>query len=174
MKIRFQFKRKSPVLVSILFLGLILFAYFNLSLNITTSMPVGIYIRSVGKIKVGDIVLSCLNDPYKTLGLKKSYLERGHACNGADPVIKMVIALPGDHVVLANNYIEVNRIKYFFPTFYWNSKGRKLNIYPRGNYPSTRGYWLIGTHDMKSWDSRYWGPVNDKQILRKIKPLIIW
>jgi conjugative transfer signal peptidase TraF len=137
-------------------------------------MPLGIYIRSVGKIQVGNIVLICLNDPYKTLGLKKSYLEIGHKCNGADPVIKMVIAVPGDHVVLANGYIEVNGIKYLFKTFHWDGMGRKLNVYPRGNYSSTVGYWLIGTHDIKSWDSRYWGPVSKKQILRKIKLLAVW
>lgn len=64
------------------------------------------------------------------------------------------------------NSINVQPEKY-------DSKGNSLNSYPRGEYLNSNGYWLIGTGSQHSWDSRYWGPVTDEQILLKVKPLLV-
>gem|GEM_PF-3309728 len=130
------------------------------------------YLRTGYAIKRGDLVLVCLNNVYKKYGLERGYLIKGNKCDGIDPLIKRVIALPGDSVILHRDYIMVNNTKYPYATASHDSRGILLNSYPRQKYPNTNGYWLIGTHHKNSWDSRYWGPVPRQQIVTTLKPLI--
>ena len=67
----------------------------------------------------------------------------------------------------------VNNTRFPFKTLHKDSSERVLNIYPRGKYLRTNGYWLIGTDSPKSWDSRYWGFLNRQNIIFKLKPLLI-
>lgn len=131
----------------------------------TTSIPV---------IHKNAIALICLDDAHKNLGLGRGYLVKGAACRGADPLLKTVVAIPGDSVVLRHNDIIVNDVKYPYPTVTHDSQGRPLKIYPRGVYSHTKGYWLIGTHVNNSWDSRYWGPIAPQQITAQLKPLLLF
>ena len=137
-------------------------------------MAEGIYRREVGKIERGDTVAFCLEAPYKTVGLERFYMEKGSACQGADPLIKQVIAIPGDEVLLANDFIAVNVVIYPYQTRYVDRSNRPLAVYPRGRYPSIRGYWLVGTHSPYSWDSRYWGEIRSEQLRYKLKPVWVW
>ncbi len=70
------------------------------TINLTPSMPLGIYVKSYDVIQRGDIVAACLPESYKSLALNAGYLHRGARCSGSDPIIKEVIAVPGDHVIL--------------------------------------------------------------------------
>lgn len=169
-----RIKRIYPFIILITLFSMVLLAHaYGVCINVTPSMRKGLYIRDNGKIHRGDIVEFCLNEPYKTIGLKNFYIEKGTVCQGADPLIKQVIAIPGDGVRLTDKSIVVNSVAYSYPTFYADSNQRKLAVYPRGTYRSN-GYWLIGTHSIHSWDSRYFGAVSTKQILYKLKPLVLW
>jgi conjugative transfer signal peptidase TraF len=148
--------------------------YFGILINVTPSMKLGFYGKSTSLIHRGDTVAFFLADPYKTIGLDKLYIEKGRKCNGADPLIKEVIAIPGDHVILNNDTIQVNGAQYFYRTSHMDSEGRALDIYPRGDYPNTTGYWMLGTYGGNSWDSRYWGPIPRDRILYKVIPLLTW
>lgn len=132
-------------------------------------MPQGIYLTARGSVARGDIVAFCLHEPQKTFGLKRGYLTAGLRCQGALPLIKKVIAVPGDDVTLTDHGITVNTIFYPYKTYYRDSLNRKLSVYPRSNYLRTNGYWVIGTHDSHSWDSRYWGPVAQERIKKLIQ-----
>ena len=170
-----KLKRKYPLIVLFFLFAIAITAkLLGVSINVTPSMKEGVYIRKYGKIKRGDIVAFCLKEPYRTIGLNRLYIEKGQKCNGTDPLIKEIIAIPGDNVILTDQYLAVNGVKYPYKTFYVDSIGRKLDVYPRGNYFNTQGYWMIGTHALNSWDSRYWGVVNRTQILYKLKPLLVW
>jgi conjugative transfer signal peptidase TraF len=143
-------------------------------INISSSMPLGLYIESKGNIQRGDIVELCLPYPHQKLALERRYIGHGGRCNGVDPVVKQVLAVPGDDVLLADNFIEINRKRFWFVTKPFDGKGRPLNAYPRGEYYNTAGYWVIGTNDPNSWDSRYWGAIDAKQIIAKLYPIFIY
>jgi conjugative transfer signal peptidase TraF len=161
---------KKPIFILIIFTSMfVLMKLFGVMINVTPSMKEGIYIRAYGAIKRGDIVAACLPEPYKTIGLKNLYIEKGSKCDGADPVIKKIIAVPGDDVILDDNYIIVNNTRLPFKTLHKDSSERVLNIYPRCRYLRTNGYWLIGTDSPKSWDSRYWGFIKKEHILYGLK-----
>lgn len=141
-------------------------------INVSPSMPEGIYIKSECDIQRGSIVAVCLPPAYQAIGLKQKYIEIGNTCHGAYPLIKQVIAVPGDNVALKNNVIVVNGKLFFYKTLAVDSTGRPLSNYPRGTYAHTDGYWLIGTAAKNSWDSRYWGPVRRTQILYPLR--VVW
>ncbi len=170
-----RLRKKYPLFIIIALFSIGAVAkYSGLIINITPSMKQGLYVKRQGDVKRGDIVLVCLGEPYQTIGLQRLYLIKGRSCQGTDPLIKEVIAIPEDDIILTDNFIQVNHIKYHCSTYYRDSKGRPLVVYPRGLYKNTSGYWLIGNYDVKSWDSRYWGPVSRKQILSVLRPLLTW
>lgn len=167
--------RAVPLLVLVLIFSFGFMAiYFGVLINITPSMKFGVYIKSNGMIDRGDIVAFCLPEPYKTRGLDALYIQKGRKCIGSDPLIKEVIAVPGDQVILHDRYLEVNGNRNFYETLRQDSEGHTLTAFPRGSYANTKGYWMIGTHSKNSWDSRYWGAVGKEQILYKLRPLITW
>ena len=164
-----------PLLILIALITTVITAKFcGLVINITPSMPLGLYKQVQGPVKRGDIVLACLTNPHKELGLRRHYLLSGFSCEGSIPLIKKVIAVPGDDVVLGEDSIIVNGVKYSYKTYSYDTQGRALQALKRGKYRSTSGYWLIGTHDEHSWDSRYWGPVARTQIISVLTALILW
>lgn len=158
------------------FLLIALLAHYKLSFNISPSMPLGLYFKSHSAIQRGDIVAVCLQNPYKALGLQQHYLITSHGiCHGTMPLMKQLIAIPGDQVKLTNESIQVNDKTYLYPTHRQDSKNRPLAVFPRGDYPNTTGYWLLGTNNpQRSWDSRYWGFVQKEQIPYRFISLIVW
>lgn len=162
------------IILSMLFSLFFLAHSYGVCINVTPSMPEGIYIRDTSNVQRGDIIAFCLKEPYKSIGLKKFYIEKGQVCQGADPLIKEVIAIPGDDVVLTDQFIRVNKRISPYPTFHFDSLHRRLAVYPRGRYSHVPGYWVIGTHSPYSWDSRYWGEIRADQILYKLRPLWVW
>lgn len=172
----FRTKQNCGTIFSVLLIIAILFLvyYIGLTINITPSIKKGLYIKSSGEIKRGDIVSVCLKAPYQKIALERHYISKGRKCFGADPLVKEVLAVPGDTVILAAEYVEVNAHRHILPIHSTDSAGRMLTAYPRGMYARTCGYWLVGNNSEKSWDSRYFGPVKKEQIIAKLKPLLVW
>ena len=137
-------------------------------------MPRGIYFRETGKIHRGDLMTFCLSEKNQQFGLKRGYLIHGMRCQWSEPLIKKVIAVPGDNVSLSATSIIVNNQTYPYSTLPNDSHGRHLNAYSAGNYLNTKDYWVIGTDSTRSWDSRYFGPIPPEAILWKIKPILVF
>ena len=169
-----RIKNKKPVLVFMLSAAIILFFALRVVINVTPSMPEGIYFKSSASFTRENIVLVCLDEVFQHLGISQRYLLRGHyICSQTRPLIKHIIAIPGDHVVLSDQAITVNGHDYLYPTFYQDARQRRLNVYPRGDYQQTSAYWLLG-EAVNSWDSRYWGPVDRRAIKNRLIPLVTW
>lgn len=137
-------------------------------------MPRGIYWRETGKIHRGDFVAFCLNKKHQQSGLDRGYLINGTRCQFSEPLIKKVIAVPGDNIILSSQFIIVNSKFLSYQTLSTDSQNRPLEAYPAGVYTNTKDYWVIGTDSKRSWDSRYFGPIPQKSILWKIKPLLVY
>jgi conjugative transfer signal peptidase TraF len=171
-------KRKKPLwflIAGLIFIAVCAFLYrAGLIINITGSMPRGIYWRGTGKIHRGDLVAFCLDKKNQLFGLERGYLIHGTRCQFSEPLIKKVIAVPSDNIFLSSQSIRVNAHTYPYQTFTTDAKGRPLVAYPSGNYTDTKDYWVMGTDSQKSWDSRYFGPIHSTAILWKIKPLLVY
>lgn len=171
-------KRKTSfwfLIAGLIFIAVCFWLYkAGLIINITGSMPRGIYWRETGDLHRGDLVAFCLNEKTQRFGLKQGYLIHGTRCNFSEPLIKKIIAMPGDNVTLSSQSIIVNSQTISYQTLPVDSHERPLKAYPSGNYANTKNYWVMGTDSQQSWDSRYFGPINPKSILWKIKPWLVY
>jgi conjugative transfer signal peptidase TraF len=170
--------RKHPLVklaLTLLILILFSFAKNKIIINTSPSIPVGIYtLKQINSLlKQNDLVAVCLDKSNQDFGMSRGYIHPGSRCNGSVPLLKSIIAIPSDNVTLTNSEIIVDNKMYHYSTQKLDSKQRTLLSWPRGNYQNTEGYWLIGTNDQHSWDSRYFGPVSQNQIIFLIKPLWI-
>lgn len=149
-------------------------------INISSSRPIGLYYiekltpSSSKTIKRGDIVAICLMHKVERLGLQRQYIMPGTQCHKSKPLIKTIFAVPGDSLILILEKITLNGKNYSLKTLKTDSQNRALEIYPRGIYKHTVGYWVIGTYAFNSWDSRYWGPLQEEQILFQLHPVLIF
>lgn len=156
------------------FLLINVFKIFNIHLNYTESMPIGFYQKiHVAKIKDGDLTAVCLPDAIAIVGLKNHYLARGSCTNGSTPVLKKIIAVPGDNVLLTNQFIRVNKIIYYAPSQKKDPEKHWVKKFiNNGEYKHIHSYWLYGSNDPTySWDSRYYGGVKRANIIGTYKPL---
>ena len=162
---------KAKIIITVLFVLVLGYVYQSFIINISPSEPLGIYkIQNIDQIQRGNIVAVCLPSKYQEIGLKRAYLLPGIRCDKTAPLIKTVIAVPGDNVILKNNEIIVNNNIYLYITKYFDSHSRKLDVFPRGVYKNINTYWLIGTNNPNSWDSRYWGGIDRKNIVFTVVP----
>jgi conjugative transfer signal peptidase TraF len=159
--------RLAALLASLLLAALGLHAY-GLSLNVTDSMPIGLYHLEKLRLPVarGTIVLACLPAPIAALGRRQGYLMGGSCPDGAAPVLKIAAAAGGDRVQLLDRQILVNG--HALPgsgTLRRDRNGRALVHVARGMLTLRRGDLWFWTPNPASWDSRYYGPVSEGNVL---------
>jgi conjugative transfer signal peptidase TraF len=141
-----------------------------------SSAPAGIYLLSAVPAGRGDLAAVCLPPAVARTGLTRGYLGAGDCAAGAEPVAKVIGAMPGDVVELEPGWVAVNGVK--FPnsqTAVRDSAGRPLAHVPSGAYQVRAGeVWLFGFNDTRSWDARYFGPVPLANVRGVLRPLVMW
>jgi conjugative transfer signal peptidase TraF len=167
---RLQFKRfrhaRRPILtmlgplVAMAFL-VALGRVLGLRISLTDSAaPAGIY-RIVQGVFVerGELVGACLPPSIAQEGLARGYLSKGDCPGGAEPVAKMVGALPGDVLEVQSGWVSVDGRAFAGSSVApRDSIGRPLPHVPWGNHKvAPSEVWLFGFHNARSWDARYFG-----------------
>lgn len=148
-------------------------SYIPLRFNTTSSMPIGLYKVTNNTVTRGCIVSVCLPKTIAYFGLERHYLLQGSCENGVEPIIKKVIAMTSDKVDLNRKYIRVNgKVLAHSQTFVTDHTGDMLPAIERRIYtlPAHR-VWLMGMNDERSWDSRYFGAIDEKYIQHVLVPL---
>lgn len=145
--------------------------------NVSESYPSGLYRVEKGIFPtVGELALFCLPDnQYADLAKERFYLREGFCSSGTLPLTKRLIGVPGDIILITENGISVNGNRAIKNTksLTTDSFGRSLPLYKGGEL--SRGmYFLVSDHNPKSWDSRYFGPINGHQIIGAVTPFLIW
>lgn len=143
-------------------------------LNGSASMPIGLYkVSDPQSVKKGDDVIVCLPLSVGELGLNRGYLDPGKCSGGYNPVIKELIAIPGDTVALTSQSIIVNGKTCVAPLRSTDHEGNSLAAIPRGEDQHTTSFWLYGAgNPTDSWDSRYWGGVSLNDIIKQAHPVL--
>lgn len=154
-----------------------LFQLFKISFNFTSSMPIGIYQRfEQRKIFLNDLISVCLPKPMAAIGKHRGYIGFGSCPNNSTPLLKELIALPGDTVVLSQSSITVNGVTYYTPQQKFDHNHKRIKHWVKnGVYKHIKGVWVYGSHDpIHSWDSRYFGGIPVKNIQGIYKPLWVF
>jgi conjugative transfer signal peptidase TraF len=139
----------------------------GLRLNLTGSLPVGLYLASHGFPGRGATVLVCLAPGVAQFAKARGYVPQGGSCpGGLVPVGKVVWALPGDTVTVTPTGLLVNGTQV--------SNSRPLVCDHRGRpLPRLTGdrqvvgpgeLWVLSTYSRLSFDSRYFGAVKVGQV----------
>jgi conjugative transfer signal peptidase TraF len=142
-----------------------------------SSAPAGVYrLVADAPVRRGTLVAACLPQTTAREGLTRGYLRRGDCPAGAEPVAKLIGALPGDTVKIEPDNVAVNGETFLDSrTAARDSSGRLLRHVPWGaRQVRADEVWLFGFNDRRSWDSRYFGPIPIASVRGSLKPLITW
>jgi conjugative transfer signal peptidase TraF len=157
--------RAASVRFVALILGLSLVAlalhFASLAINVTGSMPVGIYHieRSNRTAAKGDIVQLCADPAVAAVARRLDYLPHGSCPSDTAPMLKIVAAVAGDAVEVRDDAVIVGEHRLRgSATQARDSQGRSLQHFPRGLYRMRSGEIWLWTPNPLSWDSRYYGP----------------
>ena len=163
-----------PIIFVLLKISDIIFSY-------TGSVPIGFYriISSARLIQPGDIVSFCLPDKIAQIGLSRGYLTKGQCKNGSEPLMKEVIAVPGDQVMVSDDQLEIvhasNTTNYMaISNVIDKNKLPVMRFIRKGKYIAT-GYWVYGFGSPRySWDSRYYGEIPKDNVTHRLVALWLW
>ena len=75
--------------------------------NLTPSMPQGIYRLADGTPQRGDMVTFCLPEYRAAWALERGYVGAGSCPSGTQPLLKYLAALPGDEIEITPDGVRV-------------------------------------------------------------------
>ena len=136
-------------------LGLVAAGVAGYRLNLTPSMPLGLWrvvAASPANYSRGQVVAVC--PP-----VDAPFLPRGSCPLGMAPFVKQLVGMPGDVVTVTPHGVSVNGGP-FLPHSAPLAQTSNGQLLPQrlGTWRLT-GYWLYGTDSPRSFDSRYFGEV---------------
>jgi conjugative transfer signal peptidase TraF len=165
-------KRLALIVAGVLIGTFQLCGLVGLRINASPSLPIGLYLTS--SKPEGNLVEFCPGEPFAALAILRGYRDAGSCRDGAAPLMKPIVARAGDVVEMSGQGIAVNG--HLLPNTApraTDSHGRPLTGWPSGRYivaPDT--VWVASSHHPRSFDSRYFGPIETSSIRDHIRPLL--
>ena len=175
--------RRRPILVLLgpaiaVALLVLLGRVFGLRISLTDSAaPAGIYRIVPGvSLERGELVGVCLPPSIALEGLARGYIQKGDCPGGAEPVAKVIGALPGDVLEVLPSSVSADGKTFPDSTIApRDSIGRPLPHVPWGRRQVAPGeVWLFGFNNRRSWDARYFGPVPLSAVRGVLQPILTW
>lgn len=147
----------------------------GLRINLTPSEPLGLWriVTMNRPVARGDLVFIC--PPETALfdaALERGYLRRGLCPGDFAPLIKTVVALPGQrveigaHVAVDGSPLDRSAVRKS------DGKGRAIDAFPGGVVPP--GFIFLHSSFGSSYDSRYFGPVPMEGLLGLARPVLVF
>ena len=141
--------------------------------NTTGSYPPGLYWVTGEAAQKGALVIACPPDVATVAeGFRRGYIGAGFCPGGYGYVIKKIVAVPGDRVTITEQGVSVNEEK--IP----NSAPRQADTagkpLPFREITYTLGMaqvLLMSDYNPKSFDGRYFGPVDQTGIKGVLRPV---
>lgn len=150
----------------------LLFVLAGLRINVTPSIPLGLYIRTGRTPAPGLVAEFC------PTGMSASESERyrgfGLACpDHSIPLLKPVVATTGDHVEFSPAGLAVNgRSLPNTAPRQIDGKGRYIRSWRSGPYKVEPGKIIVASsYHSGSYDSRYLGPISVADVRSTLRPL---
>ena len=143
----------------------------GLRINTSYSLPMGVYVRTSDP-RAG-LIEFCPEGRFAAESSARGYRTPGFCPDGAVPLLKPVVAKPGDTVALSADGIAVNgRLLPRTAPVAKDRRGRALEPYAAGFYRVAEGsVWVASSYNRGSYDSRYMGPIPSRLIRARLNPL---
>lgn len=142
-------------------------------LNLTPSEPLGLWqIKPLRRaVAVGDLVFVCPPPTTPFLDARdRGYLRLGLCDGGFAPLIKSVVALPGQHIVIAGNVAVDGRAIPASSVRPTDGEGRAIRPFSGGVVPPD--HLFLHSSFASSYDSRYFGPIPASGLLGLARPVL--
>lgn len=146
----------------------------GLRLNLSGSLPVGLYLIASEPPVRGSIVLACLRLEVAQLAMARGYVPRGDSCPGGTmPIGKPILAVPGDTIVVTRAGLLLNGVAVpNSEPLTVDRVGQPLPRLPMGPRVVAQGeFWLVSDFSPYSFDSRYFGPVSAEEVRIHVRAL---
>jgi conjugative transfer signal peptidase TraF len=146
----------------------------GIRVNLTDSIPRGLYRVVDQPLARGSIVLVCLPNTVSDLGRARGYIPSGTCGDGGAPVGKPIVAMQGDTVQVLDRGVVVNGtlLSHSAP-LERDSDGRPLPRLPMVLHVlAANEVWLLSSHSPRSYDSRYFGAVPASRVVARIEALV--
>lgn len=157
--------------------GLVLAHAAGLRLNTTRSIPIGLYRMSTDPIGKGAYVLWCPPERSEfDLAKERGYIGAGFCPGGYGNMMKKVMASHHDVVSVTDEGVMINGI--LLPSSQpveADSMGRLLPRFRVTDHVlAASELWLMSDTNSRSFDARYFGPVQRIHIQSLIHPVWTW
>ncbi|WP_297474396.1 S26 family signal peptidase [Ferrovum sp.] len=145
-------------------------------INLTESEPLGLY--RMGPLRPGSLIMRGSQvefcPPDAVTPERFPFYLRGNCPNGGMPMFKTVVGIPGDVVEIGHTEFKVNHRQFPYSGQMERSRQYFWVVLPHQSGTVTLGphqYWVYGSgarpeQAAQSFDSRYWGPIQEKQVLQ--------
>lgn len=158
--------------------GILAGTALGLRLNITPSVPIGLYLEEPPQSnpETGALVVACLDidSPATVQAIERGYLPVGNCPGAVAPVLKPIAAVAGDRVTTTESGIAVNgRLLPGTAPRGQDPQGRLL-ARPAQNYTVPPGTVLLLVNRPGSFDGRYFGPLPVSNIRGQARPLLLF
>lgn len=148
--------------------------------NDTHSAPFGLYIEISASRdatrREAPYVFFCPDVRWPSMRGQPNYRSPMWTCpDGFSPLIKPVVAWPGDTVETSPAGLSVNGV-FLANTvpLEHDSKGRLIHPFPYGTYRVSAGeLWTVSSFSPRSFDSRYFGPIPHRSVRLWLRPLFV-
>lgn len=146
-------------------------------INISKSIPVGLYWTSSAPVEKGAYVLLCPpeNEAFAD-AMQRGYLAAGFCPSGYGYMMKRILAAKDDTVSVAADGVRVNeQLLPFSAPLTMDLLGRQLPRYRAARIVLGDSQVLLMSDDSDtSFDARYFGPVDRAQIRTVLIPVFTW
>ena len=167
-------RRVAALAIAALALASAVAAWSRVRVNWTSSMPIGLYLETPVDLEREELVFVCLPEAIAQVGRARRYLPTGGCPNRTSPVLKQVLALPGDRVDLREDFLAVNGIEVEGSRIRaLDSLERPLDHASYGRRTVQEGeLWVVGLNRERSWDSRYFGPIPVASVVGAVRAVL--
>ena len=148
------------------------FSAAGLRINVTPSIPLGLYVRAGREPVRGLVAEFCPTGMSAT----ESDRYRGFGLGCPDhsiPLLKPIVGTAGDEVEFSSSGLSVNgrRLPNTAPR-HTDSQGRPIRPWPSGRYTVEAGRIVVASsYHPLSYDSRYLGPIPVADVRSTLRPL---
>jgi len=149
----------------------------GIKVNMSASIPKGIYIKSRKTMEKGDFVIFCPpNNGIFEMALERHYLPRGYCSIGSAFLFKQIAGEEGDEITSNRQGVIVNKVRLpLSKPFTQDALGMKLPHFIAENYKLKKTELLLmSVQNPLSFDARYFGLINKSKIISVVKPIFVW
>lgn len=139
----------------------------KLTYNPSPSAPIGFYwIDAAGSLKRGAYTVVPTPSDFRILAADRRYLPLNV------PLIKRVVGLPGDLICRLETDVFING-RLVATAMIFDNQGRALPVW-QGCITLKNDQFFALMDAKDSFDGRYFGPLNQSDIIGVAKPLYVW